>query len=134
MSSFTSPLRLEPVGSRTFRLIDPFAFRFDAAFEAALDHQCVDVPAGFVTDFASVPRLLWPLFPPWGRYGKAAVMHDYLYQAQPCSRALADLMFLRGMQVLGVGRVTRYAMYGAVRAAGWLIWKAHKAKARRIVS
>lgn len=128
MTSFASSLRLEPVGSRAFRLIEPFAFYFDEAFEDRIDNVRLEVPSGFVTDFASVPRLLWWLFPPWGRYGKAAVMHDYLYQSQPCSRSLADLMFLRGMQVLGVGRVTRYAMYWAVRAAGWAIWRAHRSR------
>lgn len=38
------------------------------------------VPKGFVTDFASVPEILQGLIPPTGRYGKAAVIHDYLYR------------------------------------------------------
>ena len=28
----------------------------------------ITIPAGFITDFASVPRILWPLFPPFGKY------------------------------------------------------------------
>lgn len=38
----------------------------------------LEVPDGFVTDGASVPRALWWLFPPTGRYFLAAVVHDYL--------------------------------------------------------
>ena len=40
----------------------------------------VTVPAGFITDGASVPRLLWWLFPPVGRYFLAAVVHDWLLE------------------------------------------------------
>lgn len=39
----------------------------------------IRVPAGFVTDFASIPRAFWVVLPPTGKYGKAAVVHDYLY-------------------------------------------------------
>ena len=33
-----------------------------------------EVPKGFVTDFASVPRPIWWLFPPWAKYGNATVV------------------------------------------------------------
>src|SRR4051794_33564779 len=36
------------------------------------------VPAGFETDFASVPRALTWLLPRYGRYTKAAILHDHL--------------------------------------------------------
>ena len=36
------------------------------------------VPAGFETDFASVPQLFLWLVPRSGKYAKAAVLHDYL--------------------------------------------------------
>lgn len=38
----------------------------------------VDVYKGFVTDGATVPRWLWWLIPPWGAYGNAVIVHDYL--------------------------------------------------------
>lgn len=37
------------------------------------------VPEGFITDFASIPRFLWSIYPPTGRYQEAAVIHDWLY-------------------------------------------------------
>ena len=85
----------------------------------------VHVPKGFLTDGASVPRALWALIPPWGRYGQAAIMHDYLceylsiiYKGRPVpiSRELADLFFLEAMIVLEVELSTRKMIYSAVAA------------------
>lgn len=81
------------------------------------------VPPDFRTDFASVPRLLWPLFPPYGwEHTRAAVLHDWLYVAQMVSRKDADGIFRRTMRELGMGRLRRWTMYLAVRAFGWLVW------------
>jgi len=76
------------------------------------------IPAGFITDFASVPRILWNLFPPYGKYTKAAVVHDYHYINQGISREDADGIFRRMMRELGVGYVRRYLMWAAVRIGG----------------
>lgn len=38
----------------------------------------VTIPEGYLTDGASVPRYLWWLIPPWGSYGQAAIVHDFL--------------------------------------------------------
>lgn len=81
------------------------------------------VPSGFVTDFASVPRLLWNLVPPYGRYTKAAVLHDYFYITQAISRKDADGLFLRTMKELGVSRPLRKVMWAAVRLGGRFVWK-----------
>lgn len=71
----------------------------------------VHVPAGFMTDGASVPRAFWSLIPPWGIYGQAAILHDYLCeylsitvdgQPQPISRQYADELFNEAMKVLEV--------------------------------
>ena len=40
----------------------------------------IKVPEGFVTDGASVPKLLSNIFPPTGEYLPAAVVHDLLYR------------------------------------------------------
>ncbi|MGT3199083.1 DUF1353 domain-containing protein, partial [Yersinia enterocolitica] len=62
----------------------------------------IKVPTGYVTDLASVPRVFWALFPPHGRYAKAAIIHDYLYDNALRTKKEADKIFLDGMQVLGV--------------------------------
>ena len=91
------------------------------------DHEFL-IPAGFQTDFASVPRPLWVLFPPYGKYTKAAVVHDWLYVERPVSRKDADGIFRRIMRELGVPWWRRYLMWAAVRIGGWFIWKDGKAR------
>ncbi len=86
------------------------------------------VPAGFVSDGASIPKILWPVIGgPWGRYGKAAVLHDFLYQrwgrGSPLARREADRVFFRAMKLLGVKPWRRNLMYWGVRAVGWLAWR-----------
>lgn len=83
----------------------------------------IKVPKGFTTDFASTPRWLHWLYPPWGRYGSAAIVHDYLYDQgrkgiSPVDRVVADLIFKDAMLELGVPWYRRWAMYIAVRLFG----------------
>lgn len=40
------------------------------------------IPAGYVTDFASVPRALHGIVQPLGRYNLAVLVHDWLYDAK----------------------------------------------------
>ena len=34
------------------------------------------VPKGFIHDFASIPRIFWPILSPTGPYSRSAVLHD----------------------------------------------------------
>jgi Asp-tRNA(Asn)/Glu-tRNA(Gln) amidotransferase A subunit family amidase len=86
----------------------------------------IAVPAGFVTDFASVPWGFWNLEPPLGDAGKAAVVHDYLYATRGLqgrfSRAQADGIFREALRALGVPLCKRALLWAAVRlggAGGW---------------
>jgi len=115
MSSFTTPLVVEPLkDGRRWRLVEPFEFYFDDED----GRKIIKVPAGFVTDFASVPRIFWNILPPWGKYGKAAVVHDFCYGTGCYSRKKCDRIFYKGMQVLGVPWWKRKIMYWAVRLFG----------------
>jgi hypothetical protein len=76
------------------------------------------IPAGFETDFASVPRLFWNILPPIGLYTRAAIVHDYLYQTGLVSRKEADLIFLQIMKTDEVDFFVRHLMYYAVRIFG----------------
>ena len=53
--------------------------RWDAT--AAAGGRAVMIVVPFRTDLASVPRFLSWLFPRYGKYTKAAVIHDYLCQS-----------------------------------------------------
>jgi hypothetical protein len=86
----------------------------------------IEVPAGFVTDFASIPRPFWGIVggPADGRYRKIAVVHDLLYRtAGLCTRPQADAVLLEGMKVSGCGWYQRYRIWLAVRIGGGASYK-----------
>jgi Protein of unknown function (DUF1353) len=83
--------------------------------------QLFEVAAGFTTDFASVPQALTWLVPRYGRYTKAAILHDFLWQRCREGRfdwADADGILRRAMRELDVPFLRRWLMWGAVRLAG----------------
>ncbi len=136
MSSFTSRLEVSPQDDgKHWRLIRTFVYAW-----GKLDTgPRIRIPAGFITDFASSPRLFWPIVSPWGKWGKAAIVHDWLYQnrgllyghPEPGAvtvyrRDTADLIFLEAMKVLGVAPWRRTLMYLGVRAFGFLAWRSAK--------
>ena len=85
--------------------------------------QRIIVPRGFVTDFASVPRVFWTFFPKHGEYTRAAIVHDYLYWQQQCSRGQADELFDIVMEDSDVDTTSRYSIYAAVRVWGGTAWE-----------
>jgi hypothetical protein len=85
----------------------------------------VDVPAGFVTDFASIPRVFWSLLPTDGDYAYAAVIHDYLYWTQIQPRATSDQIFRMAMQDFKISIWKIETIYEAVRLAGASAWTAN---------
>ena len=113
---FETDLVVEELGGRLWKLRAPLIYH--GAYEA------LEVPAGTETDFASVPRFLWSLIPTYGRYTKAAVLHDYLCDEAAegrFSRCDADGLFRRSMNDLGVGYFRRHMMWAAVRWAGGIL-------------
>jgi hypothetical protein len=87
------------------------------------------VPAGYDTDFASVPRITAWLIPRTGDYSPAAVAHDWLItNALPAglidSRSV-DRAFREIMHSLGVPGPRRWLMWAGVR------WAAAFSKTRR---
>lgn len=86
------------------------------------DGEKLIVPRGYITDLASIPRLLRSSFNINGPLRAPAVTHDWLYSSQRFTRAQSDLIFLQAMESRGMGRVERYAIYSAVRCFGWAYW------------
>ena len=126
MQKFTEELLVESQGTSW---ILKRAFKFYYEYPPSSEYWILNprieiiIPEGFVTDFASTPKLLYPIFPPVGIYNKAAMVHDYLY-SQGCSlnisRQEADDFFLQAMEVLKVAKWKRRAMFLAVRIFGKL--------------
>ena len=123
MSSFTTPLIISPNDDgQTWTLQDPFEYHVGGL---GSDWR-ISVPAGFVTDFASIPRAFWNILPPWGTYGKPAVVHDFLYQAQAYTQVLSDAILFEAMTSIDVVFWKRWTIYGGVRVGGWAAWNQHK--------
>ncbi len=81
--------------------------------------KAVIVPAGFVTDFASVPRIPIAYDLCGSKANKASVVHDYLYaKGNICTREQADAVFKEAMAITGVPTWRRNLMWAAVRVFG----------------
>jgi hypothetical protein len=86
----------------------------------------VVVPRGFVTDFASIPPALAPFgLTPHGQYSRAAIVHDYLYWSQGCTRAQADRLMVIAMKESGTGGFDEFAIYRGVDLGGGGAWAAN---------
>ena len=81
------------------------------------------VPTGFVTDFASIPQPLWSLgLSPHGQYSRAAIVHDYLYWSQGCTRPQADRLLVIAMKESNVGTFDEFAIFQGVNIGGAGSW------------
>lgn len=112
---FLSTFKGEPIspGSDNWRLLA------ELAFSSEVLNRLIIVPEGFVTDFASVPRLplAYLLFGNVAR--EAAVVHDFLYSTGACSRKLADDVFAEASKACNVAAWRRGPMWFGVRLFGW---------------
>ena len=82
---------------------------------SADSNRWVDIPPGYLTDGASIPRLLWWVLPPLGKYSAATTVHDMLCNTYyvieliggvetqvPVSRKEIDEILYEAMKVLEV--------------------------------
>jgi len=143
MSSFTTPLEtveLVTPHRNLWELTAPFSYytkvpvrlreqlmeqlpRCSRFMEIVEERIWLHVPKGFITDFATIPRIFWKILPPYDpRYGKAAVIHDFLYYTGIGDRRWADDEFLECMKILGAHWPMRTTMYWAVRIFGRFLY------------
>lgn len=87
----------------------------------------IEVPVGFLTDLTSIPRGLWWWESPIDRSMAPAIVHDYLYWDQSCSKEEADVVLLLAMKETGVSSAKRLAIFVGVDKAGWSSWNRNKA-------
>jgi len=98
----------------TWELVAPLKYRtmiFD-------EPEIIEVPSGFETDFASIPRL--PLF--WwlakGVMIRPSVIHDWLYTTGDYERETCDMILLEAGRVVETPLLLRGGMYATVRMFG----------------
>lgn len=110
--AFLSPLRVELVdphyqdGTGLWRLVEPFLYR------SGVLHRSITVPAGYLHDFASVPRLPFAYANFGNRYHRPAVVHDWLCEQTDLARGRADRVFAEAMRLQNEEEIA------AMRAAG----------------
>lgn len=122
---FVSPydtVQVEQLDARYWITLEPL--RYEGG-----EGDCFTVPAGYITDFASVPRVLVALIPVFGKYTPAAILHDWLLTDGLPSGLItsvdADGVFRRVLRELKVPAVKRWLMWTGVR------WGALFSKYRR---
>ncbi|MFH1288782.1 MAG: DUF1353 domain-containing protein [bacterium] len=123
MSRFTDALVVSPLADgKTWILMRPFGYEVGAEGSGNI----VDCKIGFMTDFASIPRIFWWILPKWGEYGNAAVIHDWLYWNQERSRSESDKIMFEAMGILSVPAWKKHAIYWIVWIFGFMAWKRNK--------
>lgn len=119
-------------------VLKPFADNRDWVLMENLRYQVgqtstvIVVPKGFVTDFASIPQAFWSFgLSAHGRYSKAAIVHDYLYWTQGCSREQADNLLMIAMKESRVDAGERTVIFEGVRFGGGQPWSNNADERRR---
>lgn len=102
----------------------------DIEFLAELNDKTtvsIVVPRGFVTDLASTPREVWSIYPPFGKYLSASILHDYLYWRQVCDPVEADQLIYQAMRDAGADQATQSRFYAVLRKVGATAWSENRA-------
>jgi hypothetical protein len=113
---------IDPVDFRPFVDGRHWIVRQPLTYRIGISNATMTVPVGFVTDFASIPQALQSIIRQNGLYILPAVVHDYLYWKQTCTREQADQIFMLAMIENKVADVHRFPIHAAVRAAGSFAW------------
>lgn len=112
-------LGFTPGSTVDVRQIDDQDWKVLRALTYYASTEVFEVPVGEHTDFASVPREFVWFIPRYGRYTKAAILHDYLCSvcvpAHRVSRIEADGIFRQAMRKDDVPFLRRWIMWAAVR-------------------
>ena len=130
MSQFLDTFKGEQVGWQNGRPLwmTLTSLRYESAL---LGDRVIVVPAEFITDGASVPRLPLVWLIAGGRGTRAAVIHDWNYQ-RGYDRELADALFyesLRADPIGGANALQAWEMWLAVRAGGGSAWANYRKRA-----
>lgn len=119
MSAFLTELQVKPATGKDdgqWQLLADLVYQSDVA------EMTFTVPAGFITNFASVPRIPIVYELAGDTASDAATVHDYLYSTHVVPRSVADAVLREASGVTDVPDWRRQLMWAGVRAFGWLYW------------
>ena len=88
----------------------------------------ITVPAGFLSDGLSIPRIFRSIFSKAPSYIYAGILHDYTYRQLPnnMTRKESDKLFKCWLKAYKCGAASRRAIYWAVRIGARKNWRARK--------
>lgn len=113
MSEIRRPI-LKPFSKDRFELVEPYSVTMPIFKSELVEEITVEVPKGYKTNGANIPRIFWSIFPPNSpEYLSAVIAHDYLCDAK--LYALADEALRHIMANLGVAKWKIYCFYYACR-------------------
>jgi hypothetical protein len=127
---FDRKLQVQRDSCNRWELLRSATWRASIPVEGGVRSVEFTIPKGFITDWASVPRLLQSFAPRTGQWDEAAALHDLFCEALNKGRPIvdartADRLFEKVMKEAGVSIVRRRLMWTGVR------WGALANKARR---
>ncbi len=110
-------------GRQLHRLLAPLVYRSD------LLNATITVPADFITDMASVPKLPLAWLLAGGTANEAAVIHDFLYTShsvggKAITRSQADAVLREAIPASEDPQAPAFLMWLAVRVGGFRSWDA----------
>ena len=110
------------------RVKDGRRFTLSREFRIVIPEEKIDivVPEGFVTDFNSVPRVMWAYFAPW-EVPEAGVVHDWLYRYPGAlERGDCDTIHRKIMVFKGERASKARTAWLGLRSFGWLPWRKYR--------
>lgn len=125
MATNTPRLQLFQGDGTNFMLVDPLFY------EIKRTGRTITVPAGFVTDFASVPWYARWLISVLGKHSIPAIVHDYLYWEQRCTREQADAILKEAMAEYKSSSFDIEAVFYAVKYGAQGAWNENAADRKK---
>ena len=90
-------------------------------------HHVIEVDAGLITDFASIPKPLKWFFPDYIVYGTGAFAHDQLYKTGEVGKRVADgLLAWLLIEYDEACQVTAEIVFLGVHLFGFRAWNQHR--------
>lgn len=96
-------IKISPLPNNRYILLEDFYYKD------------ITVPAGYITNGADIPRILWSIWPPnKSDYMPAIIIHDYLTDMYDFERA--HVYFKDIMQELNINIFTRWWFYNFTKS------------------
>lgn len=125
---------------KQIKLLEPRKWKIAKNYTLRINDKCILIPLGFEMDFASIPRIFWPILDPTGPLLVASIIHDfgYMYEGlivlhddnsisfESMSKIEIDEIF--GLITKKINEMTEFAWISemAVKCFGFSAWDEHR--------